>query len=120
MERALIRLEAVGPEAYDDTLQERRTATYGNGTQRTIEKTRAALTRRLKEMQSARRSDYEKAQQEAILFPQLARLKGERPDQAKQFPSPELRVIGLRPARNRSSHRPRRPPGGRQSPRRIS
>ena len=88
MERALlIRLETVEPEAYDDTLKElRRTATYGNRTQRTIEKTRAAL----KEMQSSRRSAYEKAQQEAMLLTQLAHLKGEHPDQAKEFPSPEL------------------------------
>jgi hypothetical protein len=88
LERTLLtRLETVEPEAYDDTLRElRRTATYGNRTQRTIEKTRAAL----KEMQSARRSAYENAQQEAILLTQLAHLKGEPPDQAKEFPSPEL------------------------------
>jgi hypothetical protein len=88
LERALLtRLETVEPEAYDDTVKElRRTATYGNRTQRTIEKTRAAL----KEMQSARKSAYEKAQQEAILLTQLAHLKGEHPDQAKEFPSPEL------------------------------
>jgi hypothetical protein len=45
LERALLtRLETVEPDAYDDTLKElRRTATYGNRTQRTIEKTRAAL-----------------------------------------------------------------------------
>jgi hypothetical protein len=87
-ERALlIRLETVEPEAYDDTLKElRRTATYGNRTQRTIEKTRAAL----KEMQSARKGAYDKAQQEAILLTQLAHAKGEHPDQAKEFPSPEL------------------------------
>ena len=88
LERTLLtRLETVEPEAFDDTLKElRRTATYGNRTQRTIEKTRAAL----KEMQSARKSAYEKAQQEAILLTQLAHLKGEHPDQAKEFPSPEL------------------------------
>jgi hypothetical protein len=88
LERALLtRLETVEPEAYDDTLKElRRAATYGNRTQRTMEKTRAAL----KEMQSARKSAYEKTQQEAILLTQLAHLKGEHPDQAKEFPSPEL------------------------------
>jgi hypothetical protein len=83
----LIRLETIEPEAFEDTLKElRRTATYGNRTQRTIEKTRAAL----KEMQSARKSAHDKAQQEAILLTQLAHLKGESPDQAKEFPSPEL------------------------------
>jgi hypothetical protein len=83
----LIRLDTVEPEAYDDTLKElRRTSTYGNRTQRTIEKTRAAL----KETQSARKAAYEKAQQEAILLTQLAHAKGEHPDQAKEFPSPEL------------------------------
>jgi hypothetical protein len=88
LERALLtRLETVEPESFDETLKElRRTATYGNRTQRTIEKTRAAL----KELQSARKSAYEKAQQEAILLTQLAHLKGEPPDQAKQFPSSEL------------------------------
>jgi hypothetical protein len=83
----LIRLETVESEAYDDTLKElRRTATYGNRTQRTIEKTRAAL----KEMQSARKSAYDRAQQEAMLLTQLAHAKGENPDQSKEFPSPEL------------------------------
>jgi hypothetical protein len=88
LERALlIRLETAEPEAYEDTLKElRRTATYGNRTQRTIEKTRAALN----QMQTARRSAYEKAQEDAILLTQLAHLKGEHPDQAKEFPSPEL------------------------------
>jgi hypothetical protein len=88
MERALlISLETVEPEEFDETLKElRRTVTYGQRTHRAIEKTRAAL----KEMQSARKSAYEKAQQEAILLTQLAHLKGEPPDQAKQFPSPEL------------------------------
>jgi hypothetical protein len=88
MERTLlIRLETVEPEDFDDTLKElRRTVTYGNKTQRTIEKTRAAL----KELQSGRKSAFDKAQQEAILLTQLAHLKGEPPDQAKQFPSPEL------------------------------
>ncbi len=83
----LIRLETVEPEAFEDTLKElRRTSTYGHRTQRTIEKIRAAL----KEMQSGRKSAYQKAQQEAILLTQLAHLKGEPPDQAKEFPSPEL------------------------------
>ena len=88
MERVLlIRLETVEPEAFEDTLKElRRTSTYGHRTQRTIEKTRAAL----KELQSGRKSAYEKAQQEAILLTQLAHLKGEPPDQSKEFPSPEL------------------------------
>jgi hypothetical protein len=83
----LIRLETVEPEAFQDTLKElRRTSTYGHRTQRTIEKTRAAL----KEMQSGRKSAYQKAQPEAIPLTQLAHLKGEPPDQAKEFPSPEL------------------------------
>jgi hypothetical protein len=83
----LIRLETVEPEAFEDALKElRRTATYGNRIQRTIEKTRAAL----KEMQSTRKAAYEKAQQEAILLTQLAHRKGESPDQSKEFPSPEL------------------------------
>jgi hypothetical protein len=88
LERALlIRLETVEPEAYDDALKElRRTSTYGNRIQRTIEKTRAAL----KEMQSGRKAAYDKTQQEAILLTQLAHAKGEHPDQAKEFPSPEL------------------------------
>ena len=88
LERTLLtRLETVEPEAFEDTLKElRRTSTYGHRTQRTIEKTRAAL----KELQSGRKSAYDKAQQEAILLTQLAHLKGEPPDQAKEFPSPEL------------------------------
>ncbi|MGA7237648.1 MAG: hypothetical protein WBY44_18325 [Bryobacteraceae bacterium] len=88
MERTLlIRLETAEGEAFDDTLKElRRTVGYGNKTQRTIEKTRAAL----KDLQSGRRSAYDKAQQEAILLTQLAHQKGEPPDQAKEFPSPEL------------------------------
>ena len=88
MERVLlIRLETVEPEAFEDTLKElRRTSNYGHKTQRTIEKTRAAL----KELQSGRKSAYDKAQQEAILLTQLAHLKGEPVDQAKEFPSPEL------------------------------
>jgi hypothetical protein len=88
LERTLfIRLETAEPEAFEDTLKElRRTSTYGNKTQRTIEKTRSAL----KEMQSARRSAYDKAQEEAILLTQLAHAKGQPPDQSKEFPSPEL------------------------------
>jgi hypothetical protein len=88
LERTLLtRLETVEPEAFEDTLKElRRTATYGHRTQRTIEKTRAAL----RDMQSGRNSAYNKAQQEAILLTQLAHLKGEPPDQSKEFPSPEL------------------------------
>ena len=82
MERTLLtRLETVEPEAFEDTLKElRRTATYGHRTQRTIEKTRAAL----KEMQSGRKSAYDKAQQDAILLTQLAHLKGEPPDQSRK------------------------------------
>jgi hypothetical protein len=88
LERALlIRLETVEAEAFEDTLKElRRTATYGQRTQRTIEKTRAAL----RELQSGRKAAYQKAQQEAILLTQLAHMKGEPPDQSKEFPSPEL------------------------------
>jgi hypothetical protein len=83
----LIRLEIVEPEAFEDTLKElRRTSTYGHRTQRTIEKIRAEL----RTMQSGRKSAYQKAQQEAILLTQLAHLNGEPPDQAKEFPSPEL------------------------------
>jgi hypothetical protein len=88
LERALlIRLETVEPEAYDDTLKElRRMSTYGHRTQRTIEKTRAALH----ELQSGRKSAYDKSQQEAIFLTQLAHAKGEPVDQSKEFPSPEL------------------------------
>jgi hypothetical protein len=83
----LIRLETVEPEAFEDTLRElRRTSSYGNRTQRAIEKTRAAL----KELQSGRKSAYNKAQEEAILLTQLAHAKGQQPDQSKEFPSPEL------------------------------
>jgi hypothetical protein len=83
----LIRLETAELEAFEDMLKElRRTATYGQRTQRTIEKTRAAL----RELQSGRKAAYQKAQQEAILLTQLAHMKGEPPDQSKEFPSPEL------------------------------
>ncbi len=88
LERTLLtRLETVEPEAFEDTLKElRRTSTYAHRTQRTIEKIRAEL----RMMQSGRKSAYDKAQQEAILLTQLAHLKGEPVDQAKEFPSPEL------------------------------
>ncbi len=115
MERVLlIRLETVEPEAFEDTLKElRRTSTYGHRTQRTIEKTRAAL----KELQSGRKSAYEKAQQEAILLTQLAHLKGEPARPVQRIPVPRtLWWLCLFTRRSRSSHRSRRPPGGGQGP----
>jgi hypothetical protein len=60
-------------------------ALYAHRIQHAIEKNTAEL----KEMQSQRKSAYAKAQSEAILLTQLAHMKGEPPDQAKQFPSPE-------------------------------
>ena len=41
-------------------------------------------------MQANRKTAYSKAQEEAILLTQLAHAKGQPPDQAKEFPSPEL------------------------------
>jgi hypothetical protein len=44
----------------------------------------------LKEMQANRKAAYARAQEQAIFLTQLAHAKGEPPDQAKEFPSPEL------------------------------
>ncbi len=54
--------------------------------QRAVEKSTAALNA----MQANRKTAYSKAQEEAILLTQLAHAKGQPPDQAKEFPSPEL------------------------------
>ena len=54
--------------------------------ERAIEKTRNEL----KSLQAERKAAYDAAQQEAILLTQLAHAKGQPPDQAKEFPSPEL------------------------------
>ena len=71
--------EQIARELKNVTLQ-------ANRIQRAIEKSTVALNA----MQSQRKSAYAKAEAEAILLTQLAHAKGESPDQAKQFPSPEL------------------------------
>jgi hypothetical protein len=61
-------------------------ALYAHRIQRALEKNTAEL----KQMQAERKAAYAKAEAEAILLTQLAHAKGESPDQAKQFPAPEL------------------------------
>ncbi len=88
LERSLfVRLETLQDDAFAETLKElRRTSTYAHRIQHAIEKSRAEL----KSLQSDRKSKHVQAQEEAILLTQLAHLKGEPVDQAKEFPSPEL------------------------------
>ncbi|MGA7240130.1 MAG: hypothetical protein WBY44_30890 [Bryobacteraceae bacterium] len=88
LERSLlVRLETAQDDAFVETLKElRRTSTYAHRIQHAIEKSRAEL----KSLQSDRKSKYAQAQEEAVLLTQLAHLKGEPVDQAKEFPSPEL------------------------------
>src|SRR5579862_744973 len=59
-----------------------RAATYAARIQRAIDKTTAEL----KEMQTARKAAYAKAEQEAILLTQLAAAKGKADEAAKHFP----------------------------------
>src|SRR5215469_9799061 len=111
MERALYahlqKEVAEGSETAAETLKEmNRTAGYAHKIERAIEKTRHEL----KSLQAERKAAYEAAQKEAILLTQLAHAKGQPPDQAKEFPSPELYGGFVYSARNRSSHRSRRPP----------
>jgi hypothetical protein len=61
-------------------------AGHASRIQRAIEKNTAEL----KELQANRKAAYAKAEAEAILLTQLAHAKGQPPDQAKEFPSPEL------------------------------
>jgi hypothetical protein len=91
MERALYsylqKEVAEGAETAVETLKElNRTAGYAHKIERAIEKTRNEL----KSLQSGRKAAYSQAQEEAILLTQLAHAKGQPPDQAKEFPSPEL------------------------------
>ncbi|MGA7237511.1 MAG: hypothetical protein WBY44_17625, partial [Bryobacteraceae bacterium] len=91
MERALFsylqKEVAEGAETAAETLRElNKTVGYAHKIERAIEKTRNEL----KSLQSERKGAYSKAQEEAILLTQLAHAKGQPPDQAKEFPSPEL------------------------------
>ena len=111
MERALYahlqKEVAEASETAAETLKElNRTAGYAHKIERAIEKTRNEL----KSLQAERKAAYEAAQKEAILLTQLAHAKGQPPDQAKEFPSSELCGGFVYSARNRSSHRSRRPP----------
>jgi hypothetical protein len=91
MERALYshlqKEVAEGAETAVETLKElNRTVGYAHKIERAIEKTRNEL----KSLQAERKAAYEAAQKEAMLLTQLAHAKGQPPDQAKEFPSPEL------------------------------
>jgi hypothetical protein len=91
MERALFshlqKEVAEGAETAAETLKElNRTVGYAHKIERAIEKTRNEL----KSLQAERKAAYDAAQQEAMLLTQLAHAKGQPPDQAKEFPSPEL------------------------------
>jgi hypothetical protein len=88
MERALfIQLEHEDAEVSFEAFKAlNRASLYAHRIQRAIEKNRAEL----KQMQDGRKAAYAKAQEEAILLTRLAHAKGQPPDQAKEFPSPEL------------------------------
>jgi hypothetical protein len=88
MERALyIQLESEDAEISCEAVKAlNRTALYAGRIQRAIEKNRAELN----SMQAGRKAAYAQAQEEAILLTRLAHAKGQSPDQAKEFPSPEL------------------------------